>query len=234
VSSLARFHPRFQEVLSKTTVYVTKVWLGCFGGDSPKCVHLFSNAEWASALENTLDRSLQHSWKTLVTTVMDASGKNHYSGNANLKPSQAYPVDFGKRVAELFKAYRRASVFVYNLQTFNITGWRKQAKLKSTLLHVAASFLASRRFKCGGLPTPSCNVNICVYLYLVLSPLVQMPCLEAARANPVVVSDVTCDEENISDISGRMCFEDIWEDAELCSVVRWLRSQRTNAKRMRR
>ena len=111
-STLFHLHPRFQRLLQLPFMKVYKVWLwmGLYGGSTPKGTVLFSSAAWVHELSarkmSKSERDKFAASDALVTKYRDATGQLRCTGNVRLKQSQAYPVEFGRCFAELFQRQR--------------------------------------------------------------------------------------------------------------------------------
>lgn len=105
-SSVLEYHPRMQEMLSMMPVYKTKFKMFNFGGDTSKGTLLYSNRPWISeVLSFQLNRAGEQQSVKLVNH-WTGQGKLKFRGNDKLKGSQAYPVHFGRAMAEVFARHQ--------------------------------------------------------------------------------------------------------------------------------
>ena len=93
-TSLLWEHPRMQSFLKSNLVYKTHMWMGSYGGLSPKGTHLWAPCEQVSKFSLPLP---QKEWDhQLVAKKVLPDGSVQVTGNGALKQSQAYPKQFGK------------------------------------------------------------------------------------------------------------------------------------------
>ena len=93
-TSLLWEHPRMQGFLKSNLVYKTHMWMGSYGGLSPKGTHLWAPCEQVSKFSLPLP---QKEWDhQLVAKKVLPDGSVQVTGNGALKQSQAYPKQFGK------------------------------------------------------------------------------------------------------------------------------------------
>ncbi|CAL1133886.1 unnamed protein product [Cladocopium goreaui] len=100
-SSLMQFHPDFQYLCRKFEIYRVFVWLGSYGGSSPKGTFLYSNYQWITSLYLPLPSDAD--WPAdMSKRYVDSKGVNRVCGGADLKGSQHYPALLGQAVAQLY------------------------------------------------------------------------------------------------------------------------------------
>jgi hypothetical protein len=104
MSSLMIHHPRMQEVCRHFVIYKAFVWLGAYGGGSPKPTYLWSGHKFVEQLAGrTITRDTM--WRDapqMSVYSSDSNGRKRVSGGPKLKSSQAYPLAFGRAVARTF------------------------------------------------------------------------------------------------------------------------------------
>jgi hypothetical protein len=66
------------------------VWLGQYGGSSPKPTKLISNARWVFELDSTKPAN-RRQWLQTTTRRRDAAGKVQVTGTKQLKSTQPTP-----------------------------------------------------------------------------------------------------------------------------------------------
>ncbi|CAL1153606.1 unnamed protein product [Cladocopium goreaui] len=105
-SSLLEWHPYFQLLCRRFKIYRVFVWLGSFGGGSPKPTLLYSNYQWIQSLYLPLPSNVE--WTSEMSRkYIDGSGILRVCGGSDLKNSQYYPKLFGHAVAQAFQAHAK-------------------------------------------------------------------------------------------------------------------------------
>ncbi|CAK8996761.1 unnamed protein product [Durusdinium trenchii] len=104
-SSLLQYHPDFQRICAKFTVYRVFVWLGSYGGSSPKGTLLYSSCKWIQELYLPLPSDREWDGDISIKYI-DSSGHHRVQGGPGLKASQYYPKLFGHAVAQLWERYQ--------------------------------------------------------------------------------------------------------------------------------
>ena len=103
--SLMQYHPRVQALFRDVQVWRVTIDMWSFGGDTMKRLWIYSNRRWIRELRQyKLDRGSERPSKSLVT-IRNLHGRKTYTGNKDLRKSQAYTEYFGKAVACLYKAH---------------------------------------------------------------------------------------------------------------------------------
>lgn len=92
--------PPLSTVLAMSSVSRVTTWHGSFGGETPKPFSLHSSLP-QTVLTAGLFRRRQRQQTGVKLVKKDKKGK--FTGNANLKRSQAYTADFGKAVADMWR-----------------------------------------------------------------------------------------------------------------------------------
>ena len=107
-SSVLVYHRRMQELLKVgIPMYRVHVWLGAFGGTSPKPTVLYSGHPFHSALSHKKlepGQTFEHHGQ-MVSVYRDGAGKTRVTGGAKLRESQHYPDAFGTALQELYTAH---------------------------------------------------------------------------------------------------------------------------------
>jgi hypothetical protein len=111
-SSLMYLHPRFQHLLGGLRIYRTLHWLGYFGAESPKPIHLYSNVQFVNVIDTFATRDVLPESEGVVSRVERSDGVIAVTGDRNLKSTQAYPRDFGVAVAAVYHRFRPEVVAV--------------------------------------------------------------------------------------------------------------------------
>ena len=101
-SSMLENHPRWLllEQLFGPSFFRLHMWMQPHGGTSRKGTLLYSNFD-ISSLWLPLDTSVSSEVETVHRRV-DSTGTERVTGAAALKGTQAYPAQFGNRVADIF------------------------------------------------------------------------------------------------------------------------------------
>lgn len=86
VSSLLWRHPRVRLAMRGLRVFKHFLWMGHFGGKSPKPTHLLSNKGWVCGLSG--ERPTSHGPSVTTTRYIDKAGKRRCTGTKDLKPTQ--------------------------------------------------------------------------------------------------------------------------------------------------
>ncbi|CAK9088946.1 unnamed protein product [Durusdinium trenchii] len=103
-SSLMQYHPHFQYLCKRFDIYRVFVWLGSYGGTSPKATLLYSNYKFCGELYLPLPDA---DWPAeMATRYIDGQGLPRVCGGKDLKNSQHYPRLFGAAVAQLYDKHR--------------------------------------------------------------------------------------------------------------------------------
>ena len=107
-SSLLEAHPRFSLLIDLLGQDFRRLqmWMQPYGGSSRKSTLLYSNFD-ISGLWLPLDTSIESDIDT-VHRRLDSNGVVRVTGAESLKSTQAYPVQFGHRVADVFASAFRA------------------------------------------------------------------------------------------------------------------------------
>ncbi|CAK9003302.1 unnamed protein product [Durusdinium trenchii] len=105
-SSLLEAHPLFAWLCSKISVYKVFIWMGAYGGDSPKPTVLYSNYQFIYKLYCPLPKGKVFEAE-MSNKYVDSSGQLRVSGGSDLKMSQHYPERFGIAVFELYMDHRK-------------------------------------------------------------------------------------------------------------------------------
>lgn len=103
-SSLLQFHPDFQYMCKRFQIFRVFIWIGSYGGGSPKPTFLYSNYRWVECLYLPLPCKQWDAEMSLKYT--DQAGTKRVCGGTDLKSSQYYPTLLGRAVAELYKQNR--------------------------------------------------------------------------------------------------------------------------------
>ena len=102
------YHPRFAQLIEAKSIHRVQIEMGRFGGNSMKPSWLYSGHQFISELRDYQDKygSSRGPKRVLVNHSVGADGRRNVTGNNNLKQSQAYPVGFGRALADLFTAHQ--------------------------------------------------------------------------------------------------------------------------------
>ncbi|CAL1139171.1 unnamed protein product [Cladocopium goreaui] len=107
VSSLVFRHPRFRELLRRTTVWRQSFWMRGWGARTPKRTTLWSNSRAIRKFQTASKFSrAAKSARKLADVYYDRAGNKRYKGNRNLKSSQEYPVGYGIRFTHAMKYFQ--------------------------------------------------------------------------------------------------------------------------------
>ncbi len=106
-SSLLWLHPAWKhmqelEKLGWIPCHRQPIWMGMFGGPSPKATTLQSSCAWINCMATKLDRSRFQQPSKNVKSYVDAQGKKRITGEKELKQSQAYPAGYGRVICKLW------------------------------------------------------------------------------------------------------------------------------------
>jgi type IV secretory pathway TrbD component len=103
--SVMEYHPRFQELFRRFTIYKKHICMGNYGADTRKATILYSNSEEALNNLDAYAKPLKKQKKKLVR-VRQVKGKKKVTGLAGeLKESQAYPQGFGDAMTAVYLAH---------------------------------------------------------------------------------------------------------------------------------
>ncbi|CAK9052314.1 unnamed protein product [Durusdinium trenchii] len=115
-SSLMELHPAFRWLSKQFKIYRIFVWLGAYGGGSPKGTWLYSNYKellsplylplpkdkvWDAEMSTKILVLTKRHQKTICIMSVNSDGTLSVSGGKDLKTSQHYPILFGRTVAEV-------------------------------------------------------------------------------------------------------------------------------------
>ncbi|CAK9048954.1 unnamed protein product [Durusdinium trenchii] len=100
-----QFHPLFEYVCKKLDIYRAFVWIGSYGGGSPKPTFFYSNYAWVQELYLPLPTNTN--WEAdMSIKYIDRQGVARVTGGSELKVSQHYPALLGDAVAQLYDQHR--------------------------------------------------------------------------------------------------------------------------------
>ena len=123
--SLMQYHPDFQWLLHSTTVFRVFLWMGAYGGASPKATWLYSNrrdlidlykavpddVEWHAQMvvrrgfEPVQINPIHPLHLTESSRTVTRDGHVQVCGADDLKLSQHYPAAFGEAVYSLYNKH---------------------------------------------------------------------------------------------------------------------------------
>jgi len=108
-SSLWEKTSAMQQLMTEMNIYKKFLWMGNYGGASPKPTCLYSNAACVQELAGeSLDRSKFTKQTGMTRRYRDTHGAQRVSGDKNLKESQHYPEAFGHAIAAWYAQQRNA------------------------------------------------------------------------------------------------------------------------------
>ena len=92
------------------------MWMGMYGGGSPKSTVLWSSARYTKLLKIKLDS--KRVWPDVrnVSKIYWNNGKRRMMGGSKLKSTQAYPVQFGLRLGVLHSHYMEMPTLMHIME----------------------------------------------------------------------------------------------------------------------
>ena len=107
-SSLMHCHPRFAWMMRSLPGKIHKqfVWLGAYGAESKKGIHLYSQHAFVQELYRPLPTNRVWQGRGIVTHATKADGSVSVSGGAKLKETQTYPKAFGLAIERVYSRHK--------------------------------------------------------------------------------------------------------------------------------
>lgn len=94
---------RFVALARRFRIYRTFVWIGAYGGSSPKPTYLYSNSSNIHELYRHISAEQMDTLSSLAIKGHNREGKPNVTGTKAVKESENYPPAFGVAVANFFK-----------------------------------------------------------------------------------------------------------------------------------
>ena len=112
-TSLMRHSMWVRHIRSHAKTFLSRSWMGMFGGATQKAVELLSGSEWSCSLYRKRDVSRDSQWKAtngVQHESPDSTGRVRVTGHNGLKDSQAYPPGYGLAVLHSYEEGRNAGI----------------------------------------------------------------------------------------------------------------------------